>query len=218
VTPTQAPIAGPWHRSLTATPASPLSAAAVGGVAFGALTALAQGWLPDSVASLANSAGPWTLIAVAAAFLATTARVAAGTGALALAALLAGYILGATARGAHASASLLVFWGLAAVIVGPVVGLSAHWLRYPHRGPAPLAVGALTGVLIGEGVYGLTVISSTTNPWYWSIELAIGIGLLVWLAAGRLHHARPIGLALLATALVTEGIVVTYQRGLGLLG
>ena len=95
-------------------------------------------------------------------------------GALALVALLAGYVLGAGIRGFPSSTALMVFWGLAAVLAGPPLGLSAHWVRAGRPGLAALGAGVPAGVLIGEGVYGLRVISDTTFPPFWWTEIASG--------------------------------------------
>ena len=69
------------------------------GLTLGVLTAYGQEWLPREVGSLANSSGSWALAAFLLALLATGPRVAAACGALALLALLAGYVLGAGLRG-----------------------------------------------------------------------------------------------------------------------
>lgn len=130
---------------------APVLAGAVG-LALGFLTAYAQGWLPVEVGSLANSSGSWTLVAFLLALLATSAPLAALCGALALLGLLAGYILGAGIMGNPSSSSLLIFWGLAAVVVGPLLGLAAHWVRFGRATLAAIGAGGLSGVLIGEGV------------------------------------------------------------------
>ncbi len=98
--------------------------------------AYAQEWLPAELGSLANSSGSWTLLAFGLALLAPTRAAAAATGALVLAALLAGYVVGAAIRGDTSSTRLIVFWGLAA-------------LRLRHARSIAVAIG-LTG-LIGGG-------------------------------------------------------------------
>lgn len=123
--------------------------------AVGVLTAYAQGRLPEQMVSIANSSGSWALVAFLLAMLASRSAVAALIGSLSLGALLAGYVLGASARGFPSSTGLIVFRGAAAVLVGPALGLSGFWVRN-SRGPrAALGAGAMSSVLVGEGVYGL---------------------------------------------------------------
>lgn len=99
------------------------------GFGLGVLTAYAQELLPEQVGSLANSSGSWCLIAALLALLATSQLAAAGCGFLSLGTLLAGYIFGAALRGDPSSMGLIGFWGLAAVLVGPFLGLGAHWVK-----------------------------------------------------------------------------------------
>lgn len=87
-------------------------------LALGVLTAYAQGWLPDRVASLANSSGSWVLIAFLLALLGATPVAAAAFGSLSLLSLLTGYVVGAGVRGYPSSTALLLFWGAAGVLVG----------------------------------------------------------------------------------------------------
>jgi len=80
--------------------------------------------------SLANSSGSWTLVAFGLALLlATGVRNAAVIGSLALLALLVGYVLGAEARGYASGTGLIAFWGAAALLAGPLVGIGAYWSR-----------------------------------------------------------------------------------------
>jgi hypothetical protein len=51
---------------------------------------------------------------------------------------------------------------------------------------AAVGVGAISGVLIGEGVYGLAYISDTTYTPYWWVELAAGVALLALGGVSRL--------------------------------
>ena len=82
-------------------------------------------------------------------------------GPIALLAMLAGYDLATLVRGGAVSTSTVVFWGAAAVVVGPVLGVGAAWAR--DRDPRRVAIGVapLAGILIGEAVHGLTAIADT---------------------------------------------------------
>jgi hydrogenase/urease accessory protein HupE len=68
----------------------------------------------------------WALVAFGLALLlATGERNAAVIGALALLALLIGYVVGEDAQDYPAGSSLVSFWGLAALVAGPLVGIAA---------------------------------------------------------------------------------------------
>lgn len=166
--------------------------------AIGGLTSWGQLLLPPETASLANSAGGWTLpTAILVLLLARSYPEAAISGAAGFVALTLGY---AVASGWRGIAFDPTSWAVIGVIAGPVIGCAAHALR--RRGMhLALGTSVLAGVLIGEGVYGLTVVAGTTSPVWWWIELAIGAAVL---GAGALR-TRPWGLALVAvvgTALV----------------
>jgi hypothetical protein len=187
------------------------------GLTLGVLTAYGQEWLPQEVRSLANSSGSWALAAFLLALLATGPRVAAACGALALLALLAGYVLGAGLRGYPSGSALIVFWGLATVFVGPFLGLGAHWVRSGRRTLAALGAGGMGGVLVGEGVYGLAYIADTTYPPYWWGQIAVGVALLCAIAVGRLRSPPLVALSVAVGLVVAAAFVDVYSRGLPLL-
>ncbi|SEF16744.1 DUF6518 family protein [Jiangella alba] len=192
-----------------------LSAVAAAGLALGVLTAYAQGWLPDEVGSLANSSGAWTVLAFGLAWWAAGRPVvAAAAGALALLTLLAGYVIGAEVRGFPSSTALMVFWGAAAIVVGPVIGLAAAWVRSGPPVRAALGAGAVAGVLAGEGVYGLRYVADTTYPPYWWGSIVAGVLLLAAVIAGRRLPARAAALAVVVTAVVAAAFVVLYSADL----
>ena len=179
---------------------------------LGALTAYAQGWLPEQVGSLANSSGPWALLAFLLAMLGSRPVVAAAFGSLSLLALLAGYVLGADVRGYPSSSQLIVFWGAAALLAGPLLGVGASWVR-SRRGPlAALGAGAMSGVLVGEGVYGLAYIADTTYPPYWWGQIAVGLALLVVVTTRCLPDRRDIALGVGVAGLTAAAFVAVYSR------
>lgn len=185
---------------------------ALAGLALGALTAYAQGWLPAELGSLANSSGSWALAAFLLALLARSPSVAAGCGSVTLLALLTGYVVTNAARGFPSGSRTVLFWGTAALLVGPFLGLGAHWVRYGRDVRAALGSGAMSGVLIGEGVYGLRYIPDTTYPPYWWGQIAVGVLLLGVVAAGRLRRPQAALLAL-ALAVVTATLFVVIYSG-----
>ena len=201
-------------------PASLGAVVLVGLVAFtlGVLTAYAQGWLPEQVGSLANSSGSWALAAFLLAMLPRKPALAALAGTVCLIALLVGYIVGADVRGFPSSGSLIVFWGTAAVVAGPLLGLGGWWVKNRPGPLAALGVGAISGVLVGEGVYGLTFVADTTSPPYWWGSIAAGLALLVAVgAASRLPRRGDLGLALGICAVAAAAFVGLYSQGSSLM-
>jgi hypothetical protein len=180
-------------------------------VALGVATAYAQEWLPQQIGSLANSAGPWVLVAFALSLLATIGWLASLFGSAALLGLLGGYVLGAGIRGDASSNTTIVFWGAAALLAGPLLGLSAHWVKAGRDLPAATGAGVVCGVLLGEGIYGLMYIADSTYPPYWWGEIVVGLMLLVVIAWWRVHGIRAIALFVGATVLTAVALVLVYR-------
>lgn len=204
---------GPAPRTVRS---APVRATSVGvlGLTFGIATAYAQAWLPHEVGSLANSVGSWALLAFLLSLPGTNPRVASLLGFVALISLLAGYVLGASVRGDPSSNALIAFWGLASVVAGPVLGLSAYWVRTDRDHLAAVGVGVMSGVLIGEGIYGLSTIAETTYPPYWWGQIVAGAALLASVAARRLRQTKPIAVALVCSLVVAASFVVVYRQDL----
>jgi hypothetical protein len=207
--------------STTPSDDGPLPAAArlgiVGIVALslGVLTAYAQEWLPDELGSLANSSGSWALVAFGLALLlATGVRNAAVIGSLALLALLVGYVLGAEARGYASGTGLIAFWGAAALLAGPLVGIGAFWVKSGGGLRPALGVGAMSGVLIGEGLYGLAFIADTTYPPYWWAETLVGALLAAWVVSHHPNRFQTAAVALAVGTLTVAAFLVVYSQDL----
>lgn len=184
------------------------------GAALGVLTAYAQGWLPPELGSLANSTGSWALVAFCLALLAAGPGWAAAFGCLALLTLLGGYVVGADIRGYPSSMNLLLFWGAAALVAGPLLGLGAHWGKTGRGLLAAAGAGGISGVLIGEGAYGLRYIADTTYPPYWWGELIAGLVLLALIAGLRLRTPTNIVAAVGLAALSAGAFVLLYSQDL----
>ena len=131
-----------------------------------------------------------------------------------LAALLAGYVMAAAIRGDPSSNRLIIFWGW----LRWSSGRCSVWRRtgcdLGPRSRAAIGIALMSGILVGEGVYGLTFVSDTTSPPYWWGSILAGLVLLGLVASTRLSQARPIGLALGFTALVAGAFVVVYSQDL----
>ncbi|GAA4943667.1 hypothetical protein GCM10023224_28080 [Streptomonospora halophila] len=188
----------------------PLATAVGGGLLVGCLTSYGQGLLPSALAPLANSAGSWSLIAFLLAMRGPRPWLCMLAASLSLAAMVLGYDLASVLRGYAASPVATAFWLTAAVVVGPVLGWGAATVRR-RSGLAPAAIGAMSGVLVGEGVYGLLYIADTTSPLYWSGSVAAGTALLAWACVRRFPDPRSILLGTAATALTAAAFVGVYS-------
>ena len=154
------------------------------------------------------------LVAFALSLLARRPTDAAAAGFASLALLLTGYVVSDWARGYPSSHALIAFWGLAAVLAGPVLGLAGYGVRRGSRAAAAWSTGVVAGVLIGEGVYGLTYLSATTSAVYWWAELATGLALLVGLIEGR-RLGSVEALTAFGVAVTTAGaFLLVYSQGL----
>lgn len=156
----------------------------VGSLLLGGLTSFAQGVLPDSLGSFANSPSGWTALTVAMIWLRRPSLLlAACLGAVSFVCLVLGYTVGSELRGLSYSP---LPWGAIGLVAGPAIG----WSTSATLNPRPLlnAVGSsvLAGVAITDAVYGLTVIADTTSPVYWSIAAAAGV-IFLGLVAFRRH-------------------------------
>lgn len=186
------------------------------GLAIGIAASVGQGSLPEGLTPLGNSSGSWCLCAFALALFERDPRRAALVGFASLVAMLAGYALATEFRGYPVGTSMFVRWGVAAVIAGPALGVGAAWLRGPNPRRAAAGVAPIAGILLGEGLYGLTVVAATTSVGYWIGEVAVGLTLVV-LAAIRLRNAPGIALMLALSAIASVIFYLVYTRVLGAL-
>lgn len=175
---------------------------------LGGLTSFAQTFLPDALRPFANSASGWTLLtALVVARARTGLALGAVLGALSFTALVVGYSIVSTWRGFPTSEELFL---VAAVVVGPFVGAAASALR--RSGVlAAIAVAVLAGIAIGEGAYGLLMVSATTGWAYWTLIGLIGVALLAWAFLRRLDSLRLRSLAVGLTAAVALAFFLAYN-------
>lgn len=159
-----------------------LSAPAVVGASLllGGLTSWAQRALPDALASFANSPSGWTALT---ALLVAAARPSlvrgAALGVASFVALVLGYTVASELRGLTYDP---VLWGVVGIIAGPFVGAAAAATVGHRAAHAALGAGALAGVLIADGIYGLTVVGSSTSPIYWTLCVVAGLALVAVMA------------------------------------
>lgn len=180
---------------------------AIAGLIIGALTAYAQGWLPPQVSSLANSAGSWSLAAFLLVLVALDPWRGAFLGFVALITMLFGYVAAAAVRGYPAATSTVTFWVVAALVAGPVLGIAAVWVQEYKPWKVAVGIAVISGLLVGEAIYGLMFIADTTYPPYWYGELAVGL-LILLVGFVRLRARRAAVLSTVLTALVAGAFYV----------
>lgn len=154
----------------------------------GGLTSPAQGFLPEWMGSLANSAGGWSMLAFVAVWL-SRARPLLGAvlGAISFVAMVEAYGVVSLWRGYFLADPFSSMWIPIGLVAGPVIGLAAGLVRHASRRWTIAGVAVLSAVLIAEGIYGLTVVAASTSPVYWTLEIVLAVG---FLAAAALHCRR----------------------------
>ena len=171
---------------MTTTPATRVALIVGAGLATGVLTQIGQGALPGDWSQLANAITPWLLVAFLLGSVMPDTRwaVAAGAGALLLA--LVGYYGMVQLRyGYGGGTGSWIFWGLGALVGGPVFGVAGHWWRGPVHRRRAIAIGLLGAVAIAEGAYNILVVDHATVG-----AAFIVVGLLVPLVFGRSREDR----------------------------
>ncbi|GGN07984.1 DUF6518 family protein [Streptomyces fuscichromogenes] len=152
------------------TAATPAVAAAVGGLAFGVLTNLAQGWLPGAWNQLANSGAVWSTAAFAAGALLAHRRTLSRAVTCGLAAevgLVVGYY-GYAEFGRDGMGSLFfpLVWLAMACVAGPLFGVAGHWWR-SGRDARRRTVGlaAFAGLFGSEGLMAALDLHHASQAW-----------------------------------------------------
>lgn len=187
---------------------------ALGGAVIGMLTAFGQTYLPFELSPLANSAGSWSLAAFMLSLVEVVPRRGAVLGAVALATMLAGYAVATQFRGFPVGIGLLVFWGAASIVVGPAMGAGAVWVRGSDAIRIAAGVALIAGILIGEGVYGLTVVADTTPAPYWVGEMILGLGVAVIASMRWLRSLRHLAIGAVLTVIVATAFYLIYSANL----
>ena len=156
------------------------------GLATGVVTQVAQSVLPTGWSQAANAISPWLLVAFLLGSRMPGRASAASAGAAALILALVGYYATTMIRyGIGGGTGALVFWGLGALVGGPVFGLAGHaWRRGPDRWSA-VALGLLAAAFVGEGGYHAIVLSEPNV----GVGFAIA-GVIVPLVLGRTREER----------------------------
>lgn len=196
-------------RLLLALHPAPVRIAALVGVALvlGGLTSFGQALLPAEFAPVANSAAGWSVPTAILVLVSARGYPEAAIGAaLAFVSLTVGYALVSGWRGFPYDPTE---WAVVGLVAGPVIGCAAHALRR-GRYQAALGAGVLAGSLIGEGVYGLTVVAETTSPVSWWVAIAMGAALAVGTSI-RLRAPLPALVPLLVAAVTATAFLLAYS-------
>jgi hypothetical protein len=173
---------------------------AVISVVLGAVTSWAQGFLPDAWAPLANSPSGWAAM-TALVVMAFRPRLRWGAvfGMISFVCLVLGYTLASELRGLAYDPTL---WGAIGLVTGPFIGAAAAGAASTRSIPAALGSGVLAGVLVADGIYGLTVVEDSTSPVYWTTVLLLGL-LFVIVTPLRLRAVAPTAVMVVAFLAVT---------------
>lgn len=175
---------------------------------MGAIESWAQGLLPDPLKPLANSASGWTLVTIVLIFWSRLKPpYAAPLAALSFVLLVLGYAVMSGWRGTPYSPNMWVMVGL---VVGPCVGVATAWLRESHLRLA-CGVGVISGILIGEGIYGLTTVQATTGLTYWILITVAGFGLIPLALLKRRLSGGDVGVMLGTLVVVAGGLYMVFR-------
>ena len=190
----------------------PALSVAAASLALGGLTSVGQSVLPEALVSFANSAGGWTLLAFGLVRL-TRARppLAVALGVVSFVLLVEGYRIVSGWRGYYYAEPFQDTFTIIGLFAGPVIGLSASLLRWAPGSWKPFAAAPVAAVLIGEGVYGLTVVGETTSPVYWVAQLVLGVALVLSTVAAARPRITPGILGSLVTLGGATAFVAFYS-------
>ena len=192
-------LRGTWARTAVVTVVSFLC---------GVVTFFAQGFLPEAVASFANSASGWTMVtALLLAWARVRTALAALLGAASFVLLTLGYSVAVELRDLSYDPTLFVVVG---VVVGPFVGIATSWLRAASSWRTATSTALLAGIGVGEAIYGLTAVADTTSPVYWALVGSVGLALLLVMLMRRIHGVQWALLTVVGTSLVAGAFVVAY--------
>ncbi|WP_336697813.1 DUF6518 family protein [Curtobacterium sp. USHLN213] len=207
---TARPAPAPTH----AVPAAArVSMALTGALLAGVLTSFGQA--VPGLSSVANSAGPWFVVAAALCLLAGVrsgrwaSPVAMVLGVVLLELMHVGYWATTNLRGYPDVLSITNFWVLMGIPAGVLAGAVAVALRSRDVGWRGAALGATAAVLVGEGVRALLQVADTTGPVTWVVEIVVGLAVLV---VAVLTARTPLGriVALATGVLGTVGVLGAY--------
>jgi hypothetical protein len=156
------------------------------GLLVGVVTQIGQSVLPNGVSQAANAISPWLLAAFLLGSQMPDRRWAAAAGFGVLVFALVGYYGMIQLRyGYGGSTGSLAFWGLGALVGGPLFGVAGWSWRSGAGWRRAAAIGLLAAVPIAEGIYLTRILPDVT------VGLGfVVVGLLVPLLFGRTSADR----------------------------
>ena len=175
------------------------------GLAVGAVTQL----FPSQVIPASTSGGPWVLVSFLVALTAAGVASATARGLACMVGLATGYYGVAALHGYPVSSSTAGFWVPVALLIGPLTGLAAGWVRSGPPLLAQIAAGGVPGVLLGEGFAAGHELETLAGA-------ALMAGLLAWQvrrAAAQAPAARAVAGAVavaLAACLAAGALTVSW--------
>lgn len=123
-------------------------AALVIGLTVGAVTE----WFPSEALPASTTGSPWVLVSFLVALTAAGTASATAQGLACMVGLTIGYYGAGTFHTYPASSGTAALWVPVAMVIGPLVGLAAGWVRFGPPLLAFIAAGSVPGVLIGEAI------------------------------------------------------------------
>ncbi len=166
-----APKAGQIVRS-----ALGVLAALVIGLAIGAITE----WFPSDVIAASTTGGPWVLVSFLVALTAAGIGSATARGLACMAGMAIGYYAVGTFHTIPPSSDMARFWVPVALLIGPLTGLAAGWIRSGPPLLAQIAAGGIPGVLIGESI-----------AVHHQLEMLVGVAVMAGLLAWQTRRSAP---------------------------
>jgi hypothetical protein len=168
------------------------------GLGVGVVTSILQTYLNSPWESLVNAASPWLTPMFLVGVLWRRPSAAALAGLATGACELIGYYGTASLRGYPAGHAILLFWGLCAVIGGPVFGAggwawawASAWVA--KRAGARVDLGAIGAALLPASFLAEAVVAYGVRLHYWSSAIlfaALGVGAILLLGFRRHQHGR----------------------------
>jgi hypothetical protein len=187
-----------------------LAVALIVGLVAGFATSYLQDVLPGPSNSLANSGAVWSMVA----FLVTLATRqqggrAATIGALTLLGEVAGYYaIASPIRDIPSSTNERLAWVVAAIVVGPVVGLAAGWWTGGRLMGRLAAASVMSGIVLGEGVHGLVQVDFRGVQWWIEVVLGAAAGSIAATYYGKSTFWRVVGIV--GTLVVAGAVYAVY--------
>jgi hypothetical protein len=194
-------------------PSSLVAVALVVGAAIlaGILSAVGDHQLPRSLNAAANSSAPWAMVAFASVYLTGRTRMfAAVLGAVSFVVMDLCFFVAFDLGGGYYPHHYLAFWLGIAILIGPLIGLCASWLRSPEPWLREIAVASPAAILVGEGIFMLVWLPGMSFA-YSVASVAVGIVAFAVLAGVLLRRPRRIVVSLAVSVVATGAFVAIYS-------